>query len=177
MNQPASSGFRRRLRPLVVITSLMALVTMMTMSFSLPPFARPAHAALTAIGPVDPVSTLPQWYQDANGLRLQGCMTPGTCATILPNPAAPPSFPDNWPAETFYWDAVAKMTTGGTGNATLTLATEAAFLNGVVAGQGTAISRIRITISSSRVVRAAYSMINPHGGDTLTADAAWSERR
>src|SRR5437868_2533538 len=133
MNRPASSGLGRRLRPLVVITSLMALATMMTMAFSLPPFARPAHAALTAIGPVDPVSTLPQWYQDPNGLRLQPCLTPGTCATILPNPAAPPSFPDNWPAETFYWDAVAKLTIGPpqapTGKATLTLATEAAFLN------------------------------------------------
>ena len=155
-----------------MFTSLIALATMMTMAFSLPPFARPAHAALTAIGPVDPVSTLPQWYQDPNGLSLQGCMTPGTCATILPNPALPPSFPDNWPAETFYWDAVAKLTTGRTGKTTLTLATQAVFPNGVVAGQGTAISRIRVVITSSGLVPGAtYKVTEPYGVDTLTADA------
>src|SRR5436309_12842470 len=172
MNQPASSGLRRRLRPLVVVTSLMALATMMTMAFSLPPFARPAQAALTAVGPVDPVSTLPQRYPDANGLRLQGCMTPGTCATILPNPALPPSFPDNWPAETFYWNATANITTGRTGKTRLILATEAVFPNGVVAGQGTAISRIRVVISSSGLVPGAtYKVTEPYGVDTLTGDA------
>src|SRR5438105_7596141 len=103
-------------------------------------------------------------------------MTPGTCATILPNPAAPPSFPNNWPAETFYWDAVAKMTPGGTGNATLTLATEAAFLNGVVAGQGTAISRIRITITGGLVPGATYTVTEPYGVETLTADALGAAR-
>jgi hypothetical protein len=125
---------------------------------------------------VDPVSTLPQWYQDANGLQLQPCLTPGTCATILPNPAAPPSFPNNWPAETFYWNATAKMPTGGTGNATLTLATEAAFLNGVVAGQGTAISRIRITITGGLVPGATYKVTEPYGVETLTADALGAAR-
>jgi hypothetical protein len=156
-----------------MVASLMALVTMMTMTFSLPPFARPAHAALTAVGPVDPVSTLPLWYQDSNGLRLQGCMTPGLCATILPDPAAPPSFPDNWPAETFYWNATANMTTGGgKGHTRLILATEAVFLNGVVAGQGTAISRIRVVITTSGLVPGAkYTVTEPYGVDTLTADA------
>ena len=29
-----------------------------------------SHAALSAVGPVDPIKGFPGWYQDANGLTL-----------------------------------------------------------------------------------------------------------
>jgi hypothetical protein len=97
---------------------------------------------------------------------------PGICATILPNPAQLPSFPTNFPNELFYWNATANITTGRTGKTTLILATEAAFLNGVVAGQGTAISRIRVVITSGGLLPGAkYTVTEPYGVDTLTADA------
>jgi Abnormal spindle-like microcephaly-assoc'd, ASPM-SPD-2-Hydin len=174
MNRPASSGLGRRLRPLVVFASLIALVTM---TFSLPAFGRPAHAALAGVtpitpGPIDPVNGFPTWYGDSTGLLLQQCMTPSICATILPNPAAPPSFPNNFPSEVFYWRAVAKMTTGGgTGKATLTLATEGAFPNGVVAGQQTVFNRFRVVISGGLVPSTAYTVTTPYGVVNLTTDA------
>src|SRR5438128_8267200 len=113
-------------------------------------------------------------------------MTPVTCSTILPTPALPPCFPVTSPVLTcspVTWtytlslhDALPILTTGGTGNATLTLATEAAFLNGVVAGQGTAISRIRITITGGLLPGSTYKMTEPYGVETFTADALGAAR-
>jgi Abnormal spindle-like microcephaly-assoc'd, ASPM-SPD-2-Hydin/Chitobiase/beta-hexosaminidase C-terminal domain len=169
MNRPASRGLRQRLRPLVVFTSLMALATM---TFSLPSFVRPAHAALTAVGPIDPADGLPLWYQDPTPMRLKQCFTPGTCATLLPNPALPPDFATNFPSEVFYYRAVSTdLTTGGTGRARLIIATEAAFPNGVVLGQQTLFNRIRIVITGGLVPGATYTVTEPYGVDTLTADA------
>jgi hypothetical protein len=147
----------------------MALVAI---PFWLPSLVRPTHAALTAVGAIDPTDGLPLWYQDPNGLRLQQCFTPGTCATLLPNPALPPDFATNFPSEVFYYRAISTdLTTGGTGRARLIIATEAAFPNGIVLGQQTLFSRIRIDVSGGLVPGATYTVTEPYGVETLTADA------
>src|SRR5438105_11383753 len=101
-------------------------------------------------------------------------MAPTIFSTLSLHDALPISFPNNWPAETFYWDAVAKLTTGGTGKATLTLATEAAFLNGVVAGQGTDRKSTRLNSSHERISYAVFCLKETYGVETLTADSAGS---
>src|SRR5437868_10052739 len=113
MNRPASSGLRRRLRLLVVFTRLIALLAT---TFSLPA-STPAHAALAAVGPLDPATKFPFWYQDARGVRLGYCFDPVFCflGNQLPNPTQPPSVPTNFPTEMFYWDADATMPTNNGG--------------------------------------------------------------
>jgi hypothetical protein len=36
--------------------------------------ARPAQGALAAVGPVNPATNFPDWYQDDTGLKLQLCL-------------------------------------------------------------------------------------------------------
>ena len=62
----------RRLAPAVALLGLAASAT-------------PAHAALSAVGPVDPATTAPAFYTDANGLQLALCKT-GTpnCGPLVP---------------------------------------------------------------------------------------------
>jgi hypothetical protein len=148
-------------------------MALLTMTFALPPFVRPAHAALTAVGPIDPADGMPLWYEDPNGLRLKQCLDIANCMVVLPNPALPIQFPTNYPTETFYWRAVSiqNVGAGGIGKATLTLATEAAFLGPVALGQQTLFSRIRVFISGGLVPGATYTVTEPYGVDTVTADA------
>ena len=69
-----------------------------------------APVGLREVGPTDPSQGFPQYYGDANGLRLRLCQDPNVCFFALPNPAAPLRFPTsptdplaNYPDEQFYW--------------------------------------------------------------------------
>src|SRR3989440_7301586 len=170
MNRPASSGLRRRLRLLVVFTSLIALLAT---TFSLPA-STPAHAALAAAGPLDPATKFPFWYQDASGLRLGYCFDPVFCflGAQLPDPTKPPSVPNNFPAEMFYWDADASMPTNSGGLAFMRLGVEAAFLPGpgVVDGQQVTFGRIRFRLDNLQA-GATYTITHPYGVDTFVAQA------
>src|SRR5437870_12664722 len=82
-----------------------------------------------------PANGFPLYYVDANGLALQPCLNLAGCgalAATLPNPLAPISFPANFPPESFYARAVAKLT-AGTVSGLYTAALEGTFFNGVVA--------------------------------------------
>ena len=95
-------------------------------------FGQTAHAVLQAVGPTDPVSGFPKYYQDTTGLILGPCfseaVSPNVVPAILPpdpaattmcgllslNPQVPPDpfqtnlpvvFPTNFPEEWFYWNA------------------------------------------------------------------------
>src|SRR5437764_10330875 len=168
MNQPARSGLRRRLRPLVLVTSFIALLTM---TFSLPA-STPAHAALGAVGPLDPATSFPFWYQDARGLRLGYCFDPVNCflGAQLPDPTKPPSVPNNFPAEMFYWDAGASMPTNNGGQAFMRLGLDGAFLPGagVVDGQQVTCGRIRFRLDNLQA-GATYTITHPYGVDTFVA--------
>src|SRR2546423_15205322 len=171
MNRPASSGLRRRLRLLVVFTSLIALLAT---TFSLPA-STPAHAALAAAGPLDPATKFPFWYQDAAGLRLGYCFDPVNCflGAQLPDPTKPPSVPNNFPAEMFYWDADASMPTNNGGQAFMRLGLEAAFLPGpgVVDGDQVTFGRIRFRLDNLQA-GATYTITHPYGVDTFVAQTA-----
>jgi hypothetical protein len=137
----------------------------------------PAHAALTATGPVVPQHGFPEYYQDATGLRLALCVenADAFCTSTAPNagPATVSSDPaqTNFPDETFYWSANAlidKRTVGV--RAKLILAQEATFFAGTPgAGDQMTFGRIRVRIDGARP-NAAYTVTHPYGTERLTAD-------
>jgi hypothetical protein len=76
-------------------------------------FASASHALLNAVGPVDPATTFPAWYQDSTGLSLAPCFDANGFCTINMaaqpgfDPALPLVFPTNFPGEFFYFYATA----------------------------------------------------------------------
>src|SRR5262249_6476284 len=83
----------------------------------------------------------------------------------------PLSFPDNFPDEWFYFRAISTMTTPTGGKALLTLATEGAFLNGVVVpGDQITFTRLRIRVPGL-TPGGTYTVTHPYGSETLQADA------
>src|SRR2546425_7183070 len=81
---------------------------------------------LTAVGAPDPANGYPKWYMDGNGLQLAPCLVtaaddPCALAGTFPNPAAPITFPTNFPDEFFYMRATARIDGigGGAGRADL----------------------------------------------------------
>ncbi|MHC1696861.1 MAG: hypothetical protein AB9919_02105 [Geobacteraceae bacterium] len=141
--------FRWR-RLLTLLPTLAALVVLL---------AGNTQAALLDIGPPVPIvvgSTppnmghgFPAWFRDSNRVPLQLCVevVPGCLllAADLPNPLAPPRFPDNLPGEVFYNSAEALI-----GNHLLFTGVEMNFVNN---GDGTyeqvGFARVRIRIDST----------------------------
>src|SRR4051812_42672246 len=85
--------------------SVLALLAMVAIVFSAVAARLGAQApSLRAVGPIDPNTGFPTWYQDATGFRLEPCIdTSGNCLTTLPDQAEPAAVPDNYPDEAFYW--------------------------------------------------------------------------
>src|SRR5215813_10455440 len=134
--------------------------------------AQSCAVPLVGFGPIDPINGFPQYFQDSNGLALQQCLSV-VCnpAFVLPNPNKPLSFPDNFPDEWFYFRAISTMTTPTGGKALLTLATEGAFLNGVVVpGDQITFTRLRIRVPGL-TPGGTYTVTHPYGSETLQADA------
>lgn len=118
--------------------SLLAGVFMFAFLFS----AGVAHAALSAMGPINAADGFPLWYQDSTGLALEQCLgvNPDGTGPVDPNcvvfnAAGGPivgdiSFPTNFPPEAFYAvaDAIAKLGPNGT-KATFRAALEGSFSN------------------------------------------------
>jgi hypothetical protein len=137
----------------------------------------PAHAALTATGPVVPEHGFPEYYQDATGLRLALCVENADpfCTSTAPNagPATVSSDPaaTNFPDETFYWSANALVDKRSVGvRAKLILAEEATFFAGTPgAGDQMTFGRIRVRIDGAQPNR-AYTVTHPYGTERLTAD-------
>lgn len=63
-----------------------------------------APSGLIRVGPIDPVTHFPLWYEDVNGVKLGICKTQSNCLLALPNPDAPISVPGNWADEFFYYN-------------------------------------------------------------------------
>ena len=150
-------------------------IALLALTFSPPVYSTPVHAALGAVGPLDAATKFPLWYQDANGLRLGYCFDPVFCflGAQLPKPAQPPSVPNNFPEEMFYWDADASMPTNNGGQAFMRLGLEAAFLPGpgVVDGQQVTFGRIRFRLDNLQA-GATYTITHPYGVDTFVAKTA-----
>ncbi len=80
--------------------------------------AQPAYAVLQRVGPIDPATGYPAWYQDAAGLALELC-SPTTQADLVAGicflapadvPALPEVMPTNWSQEHFFYYTSAVMT-------------------------------------------------------------------
>ncbi|MBT2692228.1 IPT/TIG domain protein [Bacillus sp. ISL-55] len=127
------------------------------------------------VGPINALNGFPVWYKDENGLRLQLNTDPndlfsGLTPADLPNPGQPVSFPDNFPAEAFYFAAEAEMETGTGERARLVLAIEAAFTNEVPAeGDQTVFGRVRIRVDGLQS-GVEYKVTHPYGVDTFIAE-------
>jgi hypothetical protein len=133
-----------------------------------------AQADLARVGPSNvpapPGHGFPRWYQDLNGLVLDLCMPdasdPGALqqtACLLGPPNPPYTFPTNFPDEAFYFRAVsAPLDLPNGKRATLVLALEAAFANGVpAAGDQMVFTRIRVTAGVP--FDGTYRVTHPYG--------------
>ncbi|MEA2286644.1 MAG: hypothetical protein QOJ21_2687 [Solirubrobacteraceae bacterium] len=121
--------------------------------------AAPAQAGLGAVGPVNPATRYPDWYQDGNGLKLQLCLDgPPFCLAAAADLVAPNG-------EAFYWQAAATVPVGS-GTADLTLAQEAAFLNG---GRIT-FGRVRVRVLNGPPNSSVVAN-HPYGTTTVDTDA------
>src|SRR6187455_753004 len=67
-----------RLRNIALVSALAALAV-----------AAPARANLAAVGPVNPSTQVPAWFQDARGLKLGLCLTAPFCLSTAADFAEP----------------------------------------------------------------------------------------
>jgi hypothetical protein len=127
--------------------------------------AGPARADLTAVGPVDPATQVPAWFQDSNGLKLGLCLDgPPFCLTS----AAEFNAPDG---EAFYWQAGADLTIGAAGKAKLVLAQEATN----PAGGRAAFMRVRVVLTGAQP-NSTYTVNHPFGTVTIRTNATGGGR-
>jgi hypothetical protein len=122
--------------------------------------AAPAQAALSVVGPADPATKAPAFYQDANGLQLALCH-PGT---VNCGPAVP--------GEDFYNMATSTFTMPNGGTALLilnmTLAPNAS-------GDPAAFNRVRVQLDGAPA--GTYNITHPYGTDTVTVAGAGARGR
>src|SRR4051794_27246345 len=143
--RPSPGGRHDRLRPrlrsrraalsLALAVSVAGAASVVALAEIVPP-ANAGH--LTAVGPVSASNGLPTWYKDDNSVRLEPCLDPrnslcGALADETPDPDAPISFPDNFPAEVFYMAAGTDQDLAGGGRAVSTFALEGAFASDTAA--------------------------------------------
>src|SRR4051794_32599494 len=119
-----------------------------------------AHAALSAVGPMDPATSAPGFYTDANGLQLALCH-PG-----------PPNCGPAVPGEDFYNMATSTFTMPNGGTAMLildmTLAPNAS-------GDPAAFNRVRVQLDGAPA--GTYNITHPYGTDTVTVAGAGARGR
>ncbi|QIN81377.1 hypothetical protein GBA63_01110 [Rubrobacter tropicus] len=135
------------------------------------------------VGPVNPHTGFPFWYEDRNGVRLDQCLNPvaapeaggGYCATPMEMPAdwQPGDgvrFPDRFPGEAFWWTGESSMDTSERGSADLIMALEAAFLNEEPNPNDRMVfGRIRIRVDDL-IIGETYKVTHPYGVDTYVAE-------
>jgi len=149
-----------RRRPVRRIT-LLAIVVLASI-------AVPAHAALTAFGPVAAATKFPAWYQDASGLQLAPCPASTANCPVAPAAGAVPST---------YANAIGRFLSAGpahTGRVDLQ-----EFIAGVVAVPGGAIGGVAQPVTEAKLVITAdgldpnstYQVTYPYGTTTIFTDA------
>lgn len=129
-----------------------------------------AQSGLKRVGPVDPVTGFPLWYEDFSGLKLGLCIDQNRCFFFPPDANLPVSYPGNWPDEFFYY-AIDGLMLGTTGRASIRCALEGAYLNGaVVPGDEMVFTRIRVRVSDL-IPNGSYTALHPYGTEELIAEA------
>lgn len=175
-------GRRRGLRGLGTL-ALVALFTFSGLAAFAATLSPPTPTSgLAAVGPVSEYG-FPVWYKDKENTRVELCLdildplcrfvaVAGEIPADPPDPFAPLSVPDNFPEEAFYWAADSALTSGTGVDALLTLALEAAWLNGPPElGANVTFSRIRIRIAGLSVGD-TYTITHPYGVDQFVAENA-----
>lgn len=142
-------------------------------------FSGTAMAILATVGPTNPTTTVPAFYDDTNGVSLGFCLdfASGLCLTVPPLVGNAHSQLVGWGDEGFYWSAdVIDMPLSDGGNATLIMALEAAWLSldGLPApGQETVFGRLRIRVrtgtNNGTNLPATYTITHPYGVETFDA--------
>jgi hypothetical protein len=127
--------------------------------------ARPAHAALSAVGPVNPATAFPDWFQDSTGLKVQLCLDgPPFCLAAKADMVAPDG-------EAFWFEAESVVPVGASGEARLILAQEAAYSNTDPIGFG----RTRIVVRGA-TPNTTYTFNHPYGTATIDTDGLGNGR-
>jgi hypothetical protein len=148
-----------------------------------------SQAALKAVGPNDPVSTLPTYYLDNNNLALMPCNDQDTPYCILGPPfdlLTPPAnrvpitttgpiSDANFPGEGFYYSAVSFPMPieggGGKKNALLIYVLEFAFLGGVYPDTAVTFLRTDLTQMKGLPPLTHYRVTHPYGTFDFETDA------
>src|ERR1044072_6371123 len=125
------SSAAKRARSFIKSTAMVAIMAFSAILFMFAGY--PVHAQLSKVGPIDPNTGFPFWYEDSKGVRLTTCLQPGgLCLATLPDPNLPAKVAavetdSNFPDEMFYWNTEAEFT--GTNGVTgrLIMALEGAF--------------------------------------------------
>jgi hypothetical protein len=118
--------------------------------------APPAHAILSAVGPVDPATGFPTFYTDTNAVKLKVCVDRLKCPI------------DPTGAERFWFRGVAVGARGGC-TALVTLAVEGIYITptGLPApGRESAMARIDIKVQNLPVA-GLYTVTHPYGTQTF----------
>jgi hypothetical protein len=155
IRSPRSPGTKPAGRRSLKFALLTALVAVAAAAL-----AAPAGASLSAVGPVNPRTGYPDWYQDGTGLQLSLCLDGLPLCSAAPADLAPPD------GEAFWWRATTTLTSGSV-KAVMALGQEAAWLDGGRISFG----RIRVAITGA-TPGGVYSVRHPYGSMTLTADAS-----
>src|SRR5512142_1906410 len=152
-----------------------------------------AHAALRAVGTVDPANGFPTWVQDFNGVSIEPCLDQngmcvlpaaggapgapnfdpalGVAAPIFNGPAAGIT-PLNFPIEIFYFLAQNLQDVGPTltSKFVLSLALEGTFFPTVADGNQTTFIRINLKALHGLTPNSTYIVTHPYGSFTFQTD-------
>ncbi len=162
----SSAATERRARLPLAVLLLLSLLSVARAQI-------PCVVPLVGVGPVDPANGFPKYYQDSTLLGLAPCLD-FVCnpALAVPNPAAPISFPGNFPVEVFYQRAISSMTGPNGETFLLHLALEGSFLNGTTPLAGDQIVFTRVRVRATGVAPGAtYTVTHPFGVETIIANS------
>ncbi|WP_309070522.1 FG-GAP-like repeat-containing protein [Arthrobacter sp.] len=156
----------RRTQPKKVTASV--LTSVMLVAALAPLAASPAQAATAATGPVSTLHGYPEWFDDGT-IKLALCYEAGRgCLSEPPNPELPAAYPDNFPDESFWFQASAQVGTLGSYEAAL----EAAHANeAVIPGDQIGFGRLRFRFEGLTAGQ-VYTITHPYGTHQFTATAA-----
>ncbi|MFW6187860.1 MAG: hypothetical protein ACOC84_07685, partial [Actinomycetota bacterium] len=132
---------------------------------------------LSEVGPLDPRTGYPLWYEDSTGVRLELVWEPGddnAPVAIDPEESGPLRDIPLFPGESFYFSAETDLPIGGgedDGEARVILALEATFGGNeeIRDGQQIVFGRIRFRIKDGRP-ETTYMLTHPYGTAEVTTD-------
>ena len=157
MISSTKDGARSRRRTRAIITTAAAIAAATA-------FAVPARANLSAVGPTNPVTGVPEWYADAAGNKLTLCIDDINCG---PNSSLSDFLASDGSGEAFYWRGVSNDVAIGGGTVSTAFALEAAFPNGAGTPPQTF---IRMRIKAKGVRAGTYHVDSPYGAFDIESD-------